>query len=162
MENKNKHHEGFTNYSQLFLEAQITNHNIFSQITTYTTLAFHGVISFILHSFRMFCCLRICYKIRMINSLQFCQDKQTVTFPKKISCRCILYEYEQMDAPVSPPSTLIWRMDIGHSEPTDISASIKRCYIAHLSQPCEKIKDMSIVIHQCSSIYISEDKKAQR
>jgi hypothetical protein len=39
----------------------------------------------------------------MINSLQFCQDKQTITFPKKISRRCILYEYEQMDAPAPPP-----------------------------------------------------------
>jgi hypothetical protein len=69
--------------------------------------------------------------------------------------------YEQMDAPV-PTSTLMWRMDIGYSEPTEICASIKICYIAHLSQPCEEIEDMSKVIHQCSSNYISEDKKAQR
>jgi hypothetical protein len=160
VENKNKQHEGFTNYSQLFFEAQITNHNIFSQIMTYTTLALHGLVSFILHSFRMSCCFRICYKIGMINSLQFCQEKQTVTFPKKTTCRYILYEYKQMDAPAPPHThTLMWWADIGKSKHKDICASIERCYIAHLSQPCEKIEDMSVVIQQCSSIYISEDKR---
>jgi hypothetical protein len=63
--------------------------------------------------------------------------------------------------PLPPPPhthTLMWWADIGKSKRKDICASIERCYIAHLSQPCEKIEDMSVVIHQCSSIYISEDK----